>query len=312
MPLVNGYIVPNMPQPLLAPEKSPAWGRLREAYDAVAAQLKEDKIDTLLLYSTRWPSIIGHQMQADPEPEWTHVDEEFHELGEMYYKFKINVDMAEAYRENSEKRGLHARTVAYKGFPIDTGSIVALKLLNPDNHMDATIVSCNMYADRAETIVLGKAARDTIDQSDKRIAVIAVTQLSNRMFHTEIKPEEDKIHSPKDDEWNRKILEILSEGRLEDVSQLARSIAREANGDNKFKAIWWLAATLGQNNQYDGKVYAYEPCYGTGATLVSLRPAPGKAGDQEFDEDDVDFYSGDRNVLDSSKKDDLEDKNEES
>ena len=88
MPLVNGYIVPNLPQPLLAPEKSRAWGNLRAAYDKVARKLKEDKIDTLLLYSTRWPSIIGHQMQADPEPEWTHVDEEFHELGEMYYKFK--------------------------------------------------------------------------------------------------------------------------------------------------------------------------------------------------------------------------------
>ena len=43
--------------------------------------------------------------------------------------------------------------MAYKGFPIDTGSVVALKLLNPDNAIPACIVSSNMYSDRAEIIV---------------------------------------------------------------------------------------------------------------------------------------------------------------
>ena len=39
---------------------------------------------------------------------------------------------------------------------IDTGSVVALKLLNPTNEMSACIVSSNVYCDRAETVVLGK------------------------------------------------------------------------------------------------------------------------------------------------------------
>ena len=37
--------------------------------------------------------------------------------------------------------------------------------------------------------------------------------------------------------------------RREDVSQLAREFSRQANGDSRMKAIWWLAATLGQHNQ---------------------------------------------------------------
>ena len=41
----------------------------------------------------------------------------------------------------------------------------------------------------------------------------------------------------KDDEWNLKILELLNEGRLEDVAQCAREFAREANGDMQFKGI---------------------------------------------------------------------------
>ena len=76
-----------------------------------------------------------------PEPVWTHVDEEFHELGSMSYKFRIDAAFAECAKENCEERGLHTRTVAYEGFPIDTGSVVALKLLNPNLDMLANLCS---------------------------------------------------------------------------------------------------------------------------------------------------------------------------
>ena len=55
----------------------------------------------------------------------------------------------------------------------------------------------------------------------KKAVAVSVMSLSNRMFTEPIEPHEDRIHSLKDDEWNKKILEFLSEGRLEDVGQLS-------------------------------------------------------------------------------------------
>ena len=81
-----------------------------------------------------------------------------------------------------------------------------------------------MYANRAETIVLGKAARDTLVEQGKKAVVVVVSSLSNRMFTEHIDPVEDRIHSQKDDDWNRKILEFFGDGRLEDLSQLSRDI----------------------------------------------------------------------------------------
>jgi 2-aminophenol/2-amino-5-chlorophenol 1,6-dioxygenase alpha subunit len=298
--VVRGYVVPGMPHPLLAPERSPAWGALRLGFERVRREIEATDADLLLLYSTQWISIIGHQIQADPEPEWVHVDPEWHALGSMPYKFRMDAAFAAAYEAAARKRGLHARTVAYHGFPIDTGSVVALQLLDPDNRIPAGIVSCNMYADRAETLVLGKAAADAVRATGKRCIAIAVTALSNRLFTEPIDPAEDRISSLKDDEWNRKILEILGEGRLEDVSQLAREFSLQANGDQKMKAIWWLAACMGQHNRYDGTVFEYQPVWGTGAALVGLEPTSRSAADLEFDEEDVDVYTGDRNVLSGS------------
>ena len=55
-----------------------------------------------------------------------------------------------------------------------------------------------MYANRAESIVLGKSIRDAIDDSGKKAALIIVSALSNRLHTVEIDPKDDKIHSLKD------------------------------------------------------------------------------------------------------------------
>ena len=296
---VKGLIVPGLPHPLLAADKNEGWMRIRKAFEAAREEVLACKPDLLMIYSTLWPSVIGHQIQADPEPEWTHVDELFHELGSIPYKFRMDPEFAEAYCVAARKRSLHARTVAYHGFPIDTGSVVALKLLNPDNAVPACIVSSNIYSDRAETVVLGKAAADAMRQQNKRAVAIVVTSLSNRLFTDFIEPSEDRIHSLKDEEWNRKVLEFLGDGRLEDVAQLSREIHKQIRVKKvvNFKPFWWLAAVMGQHNDYQGKVYDYAPIHGAGAAVVSLTPSASGVGDKEFDEEDVEIYGGERSVL---------------
>ena len=38
-----------------------------------------------------------------------------------------------------------------------------------------------------------------------------------------------------------------------------RNAGANANADSKLKAVWWLAATLGQHNNYEGTVFEYQP-----------------------------------------------------
>lgn len=294
-----GLYVPPHPHPLLCPEANEGYGRLRAAYDQCRKRIEESEADLIIVYSTTWPSIIGHQFQANPNSEWVHVDDDFHYLGSMPYSFTMDADFAAACVEKAESRGLQARTVNYDAFPIDTGSITALSLLNPDNRLPATIVSSNMYANRSETIVLGKAIRDALNEGGRKAVIVVVSSLSNRMFTEPIDPSEDRIHSQKDDDWNMKILEFFQDGRLEDLSQLSREIHGQIRVQKvvAYKPAWWLAATMGQHNNYSGEVLAYEALHGSGGAVIQLTPATGSVGDKEFDEDDVEYYKGDREVL---------------
>ena len=303
--VVGSFVVPVHPHTVLAPDQSPGWRRLRDAFDEAAQTIRDLEADLLIIYSTTWPSIIGHQIQADPNPEWVMVDHDFHDLGSIPYSFNIDAEFAHAWNEANEKRGLQSRCVNYKGFPIDVGSVVALTLLNPDNTIPAVIVSSNMYANRSETTVLAKSCLDVVKAQGRRAVAITAMSLSNRMFTDFIRPEDDKIHSLKDDEWNRKILEFLEQGRLEDVGQLSRTIHRQIRVQKvvAFKPMWWLSAMNGNRNDLTGRVMAYEAIHGAGGAVVHLDPTPSGAGDKEYDEDDVEYFHGERGVLDAGADD---------
>jgi 2-aminophenol/2-amino-5-chlorophenol 1,6-dioxygenase alpha subunit len=286
MTILKAYVVPGQPHVLLAPEKNAGWRKLNEAYQAVGREIEASGAELLLLYSTQWFSVIGHLFQVDPKPKWTLVDQNWYEFGEIPYEFRVDPEFGKLYAKICKERGMQASPVSYHGFPIDTGTVVALKLLNPNNRIPASMVSCNIYAERDETRALGMAGRAALDAYGKKAIVVCVTNLSNRYEVAEIDPAQDHISSQKDDEWNRKLLEMFGEGRLEDVAQVAREFAREANADMNFKAIWWLAALMGEHNRYDGKVWEYQPVWGTGSAIVELTPNESKKmeWEKEFDE----------------------------
>jgi len=302
--VVASFVVPVHPHTVLAPDMNPGWRALRDAYDEAAQTIRDLEADLLIIYSTTWPSIIGHQIQADPNPEWVMVDHDFHDLGSIPYSFNIDAEFAHAWDDANRNRGLQSRCVNYKGFPIDVGSVVALTLLNPGNTIPAVIVSSNMYANRSETTVLAKSCLDVIKAQGRRAVAITAMSLSNRMFTDFIEPTEDKIHSLKDDEWNRKILEFLEEGRLEDVGQLSRTIHQQIRVQKvvAFKPMWWLSAMNGNRNDLTGKVLAYEAIHGAGGAVVHIDPTSTGVGDKEYDEDDVEYFHGERDVLDTGNE----------
>jgi len=288
----NAYIVPGKPQILLAHQENKGWESLHKKYDLIRQDIENSDADFIMIYSTQWLSVIGHLVQADPEPEWVHVDHDWYDYGEIPYKFRVDSEFAELLRDSNRELGLHSSTVNYHGFPMDTGTIVALKHINPENKLPVGIVSCNMYAEKAETMKLGVATKNALLRSGKKAAIVVVSELSNRL-HTEfIDPKEDKISSLKDHEWNEKVLELFGQGRFEDVVECARNFAKEANADMKFKSMYWLSGVIGKSNLFRGEVYDYQPVWGSGAALVKLEKADtvfGANDSRNKDFDDVDI-----------------------
>ena len=175
----------------------------------------------------------------------------------------IDVELAHAWADAIDAAGLQARRTRYDGFPIDTGTVTASRLLDPDGRGRWAIVSCNLYADPS---AMGAVARAGVRAAgDRRVAVVAVSGLSSGLIPRWITPDQDRFENAEHDRWNRKVLDAIRAGA--DVGALAAEYAR---GRRRWTASSGRYAFLAGSGAVDGpgEVLAYGPVWGTGAAVV--------------------------------------------
>jgi 2-aminophenol/2-amino-5-chlorophenol 1,6-dioxygenase alpha subunit len=266
--IVKGYIVPGMPHVVL-PRDSSSRRELREACRVAGANAQEARPDVLVIFSTQWISVLGHLVQARPNPAGLHVDENWYDLGDLPYGFHTDLELARRTIEMGAAADLQVRPVDYEGFPVDTGTIVALNFFNPKNDVPVVCISCNIYSGREEETKLGRAASDAVRALGRRAVVIASTGLSGHYFTREIGDDEDSIANPDDEIQNRELLDLISAGRCAEAMDFVPEYAAKTGADMQFKSYYWLMGAMGAERAR-GKVLGYGSIWGSGAAVIEF------------------------------------------
>lgn len=269
MSVVAAFLVPGSPLPFLRPD-NPPWSRLAHGYRAAGRALAAARPDVLLVYSTQWLAVLDELWQLRATSAGVHVDETWHELGELSYEIKADVALAAACVAGSKAIGITAKGVDYDQFPIDTGTIVANSFLNPRNQWPLAIAANNLYHGWDETERLGRMAAETAAKQGKKVAVIGIGGMSGSIHRREIDFREDALATPSDDAWNRRILDTFQKGDDARFKELLPAFAKEAKPDMGFKHFAWILGALG-GRYYGARIHAYGPCYGSGAAVVEFK-----------------------------------------
>jgi len=264
--VIAGYLVPGLPH-LAFSDKLGGWKDLAKSYADAGARAKKTKPDVFVVYSSQWISVLGHSFQTKPTLQGSHVDENWYEFGELPYSIKVASTLGEKMAEKAKAKQLATKLVNFEGFPIDTGTIVSQRFFNPDGSVPVGIVSCNVYANYADSQKLGEATAEAIRESGLNAIAIACTGMSGRYFTKDIKPTEDRISDAKDDEWNRRILDMASSGKNKQVIESSGDFAAQTMADMGFKAFSWLMGVVGDPN-LKANVMGYGPIWGTGDAVV--------------------------------------------
>jgi 2-aminophenol/2-amino-5-chlorophenol 1,6-dioxygenase alpha subunit len=264
-------LVPGMPQ-LLAARPADSWAQLAAAAREAGSRLRAQRPDLLVVLSTQWFTVLGHQFQMDPNPRGTRVDENWYayDYGTLEYDLRVDVEFAERWASEAEADGYQARRTRYEHFPIDTGTIVARPLLDPEGSLPIAQVSANLYADADDLSRIGAGALRAASALGRRVGFVAVSGLSSGLIQRWIEPHEDRVEAPDHERWDRRVLELLREGRLDDVLALREEYAREAAADSQFRAMAFLAGTGRVGGPAD--VLSYGPVWGTGAAVLHWSP----------------------------------------
>lgn len=269
MTIVSAFLVPGSPLHLLRPD-NPPWSRLASGYRSAARALAVSRPDVILLYSTQWGAVLDQLWQTRPSLKGTHVDENWYEYGDLEYDVNIDLQFAEACILGSNGMGIKAKGVDYDGFPIDTGTAVANRLLNADSKLPLVLGSNNYYHSFDQTWRLGEMAAQQGKTLDRRIAVVGVGGLSGSVFREDIDIRNDGLTSVEDDRWNRKILSMLEHGDHAGLEREIPNFVSEAKADMGFKHFAWIDGALGKKF-HGARIHAYGSAYGAGAAVVEFK-----------------------------------------
>lgn len=266
--VVAAYMLPASPLLLLSQDE-PRYADLTKAMEKVAKELEDLAPDTLVIYSTRWYAVLDQLWQGKSTMTGLHVDENWHELGEIRYDITTDVSMARACARSAEQLGIASKLVNYEGFPLDSATVSANALVNPRGLIPTVVVANNLYHDFDRTRVLGSIVAEEAEKQGKRVAVLVLGGLSGSEFRADKPFAEDAIASTLDDEWNRRMLKWIEERDVDGLLRDLPTFLSQARGDMGFKHMAFALGALGGRLGH-AKVLAYGPQYGSGAAVVRL------------------------------------------
>lgn len=269
MTIVSAFLIPGSPLPYVQRD-NPPWGAMADAMDKAGAALAASKPDTIAIYSTQWIAVLDQLWQTRANPQGLHVDENWHEYGELPFDMRTDVELANAAIAATDGYGIRSKGVDYDQFPVDTGTIVASNFLDPNKQFASVVTANNLYHDWAITENLGRVVRESADTLDRRIAVVGVGGLSGSFFRHTIDIAQDKVSNPEEDSWNQRILALMSAGDIDGLSKACPDYAEQARAEMGFKHFAYILGALG--GQFSGaEVHHYGPLYGCGGAVVEFK-----------------------------------------
>lgn len=267
--VVGAYLLPG--SPLLTLQRNvPAYAELLAGMAQVSREIEKLQPDTLVIYSTRWLAVLDQQWQGRARITGLHVDDNWHEFGEMRYDITTDVSLARACMKAANRAGVHSKLVDYAGFPLDSGTLSVNALVNGDGVFPTLIVANNLYLDYDKTRSLGELAAAQATAQGKRVVVLAIGELSGTAFRDDRPLADDKIATATDDDWNRRMLKLIEQRELDELARQLPDYLAQAKVDMGFKHFAFALGALG-GRLGEAKVLAYGPQYGNGAAVVRLR-----------------------------------------
>jgi ABC-type branched-subunit amino acid transport system permease subunit/aromatic ring-opening dioxygenase catalytic subunit (LigB family) len=266
--VVAAYLLPASPL-LLLQRKEARYAELVAGMQRVARDIEELQPDTLVIYSTRWFAVLDQLWQGRARMAGLHVDENWHELGEIRFDLTTDMSLARACARSAQRAGIASKLVDYAGFPVDSATLAANALVNPEGTVPVLVVANNLYHDFERTRVLGELTAAQATAQGKRVVVLALGGLSGGEFRDQRPFADDAIASTTEDEWNQRVLKLIESRDVDELMRQLPDYLAQARADMGFKhfafALGALGGRLGQ-----AKVYAYGPQYGSGAAVVRL------------------------------------------
>ena len=287
--IVAGCLAPHPPHLVYAdnPPQNEAyseggWETLRWGYQRLARKLKNIDYDAIVIFTPHWQTYIGTHFLGLPEFKSKSVDPVFPNLFRYNYDLQVDVELSEAMREAASEEGIITKMMRNPDFRVDYGTITSCHLLNPKWDKPIVTISSNRNAHYyspevmiEQATALGRACAKAIEESGKRVVLVASHSLSHRHFVEEAPLPEDMskehIYNHSQYVWDMKIVEMMRDGKSREVIDIMPEFTEQTIAETEGGGLIWMLGAMGFP-EFPAEIYGYQSVIGTGNVIACWDP----------------------------------------
>ncbi|MEC9477890.1 MAG: tRNA U-34 5-methylaminomethyl-2-thiouridine biosynthesis protein [Candidatus Thermoplasmatota archaeon] len=287
--IVAGCLAPHPPHLVYAdnPPQNEAyseggWETLRWGYQRLARKLKNIDYDAIVIFTPHWQTYIGTHFLGLPEFSSKSVDPVFPNLFRYNYDLKVDVELSEAMRDAASDQGIITKMMRNPDFRVDYGTITSCHLLNPEWDKPIVAISSNRnthyYSPEVmveQATALGHACAKAIEDSGKRVVLVASHSLSHRHFVEEAPLPEDMsrehIYNHSQYVWDMKIIEMMRDGKSREVIDIMPEFTEQTIAETEGGGLIWMLGAMGFPD-FPAEIYGYQSVIGTGNVIACWDP----------------------------------------
>ena len=287
--IVAGCLAPHPPHLVYAdnPPQNEAyseggWETLRWGYQRLARKLKNIEYDAIVIFTPHWQTYIGTHFLGLPQFKSKSVDPVFPNLFRYNYDLTVDVDLAQAMHDEAHAQGIITKMMTNPDFRVDYGTITSCHLLNPEWDKPIVTISSNRnthyYSPEVmveQATALGRACAKAIEESGKRVVLVASHSLSHRHFVEEAPLPEDMsrehIYNHSQYVWDMKIIDMMREGKSREVIDIMPEFTEQTIAETEGGGLIWMLGAMGFPD-FPAEIYGYQSVIGTGNVIACWDP----------------------------------------
>ena len=283
--IVAGCLAPHPPHIVYAenPEQNEpvaegGWEQLRWGYKRLRESLSGIEYDAIVILSPHWQTYIGTHFLGLENFQSLSVDPIFPNLFRYHYDLNVDVELSQQIHDKARDAGLAVKMMNNPDFRVDYGTITTGHMFRPQWDKPLVVISSNRSSAYYSVEVmqeimmeLGRATREAILESGKKVVVLASNSLSHRHFTSESDIPEDMskehITSHAMHLWDMRIIDYMKSGQCQRIIDEMPEFTEQAIAETDGGAFTWLLSTL-EVPDYPAILHGYGTIIGTGNAIV--------------------------------------------
>lgn len=246
---------------------------LREIY---RERIEAATFDTFLIFDTHWFTTRGFVVNTQEHLAGVYTSDELPgTLHDLAFDYRGDKMLGEAIVEQAQKSGLRCEGADYQGMASHYPTLNLMHYLNPQRKHRVLSVGVCQTASHERNLELGAAIGGAVEQSDRRVVILAAGGLSHRFWSYDdmaahSSPDPAHISSETNRAYDQKIIDLLKGGDHASVIKLVPDFRAKCSAEGFFAHYSMMAGALsGEACQARAVQYGeYENAIGTGQVML--------------------------------------------